>query len=244
MMSNGSSILAQNSEPVPSEFLRDSVDLEGKGILSSWRDTVTYAVLTIERPYPVWLAISIGRVGSKTHETIGYDSLLHSLEVQRDLNGLPERFEIQLIDSTYMSIEFHLGDDRIRAIGRFRKYYGQFTGLTCIDQEDSTYVAKERSCPLVYSEVLRSWQEPCEARTGEWLHYWPNGVLESRGEYHPKEFEGVQDGFSHFEGETYFVQITKDTWVKIGTWEYFNEEGHLIGTVNHDPVWNVSPSRR
>lgn len=236
--------LAQSSQSVPSDFLRDSVDINGRGIISSWRDTISRAILIVERPYPVWLSTSISYSGSKTHETIGYDSLLHSLYVQRDLKGHPEHLEVQLMDSTYVMFEFYLGDDRINAVGRSKKYYRQYTELKCVDQEDSTYIARERQCPLVYSEVLRSWEEPCHAPLGEWLHYWPNGVLESRGEYHPKEFEGVKDEITQYKGETYFIQTRKDTRVKVGRWEYYDEQGQLIHTVSYDPIWLNSPYRK
>lgn len=226
----------QVAEPDLSGFIRDTIDIKGKSLLSTHRDTIRRIDMSIVHPYPVWLGASVSDLGVHTNETIGYGPILHSLHMERGTKGHPMRMEVQLMDSAYLEIEFHYADSHMSGIGHFKKYYGQYDSLRCIDQEDPAWIAREKQCQLRYSRWL-GWEEPCHAPVGEWRHYWPNGVLESRGHFHPKEFEAVQAGTVESKGETLFVQTLRNTRVKVGKWEYFDESGNLIRTIDHVPVW-------
>ena len=159
-----------------------------------------------------------------------------------------ERLELQMADSLYLFQTFHRPSGGLAEIGTIRKYYGSGTGLRAIDQEDTTYVANERQCPCVFQNVLRCWEEPCNAPIGEWRTYWPNGTLKSRGGYYPREFEAtfdtsyvVADTIQQYGTvsvpEQIFMRYTKDTRVKVGPWEYFDEEGKLMKAITYEPVW-------
>lgn len=243
-LSVASVVHGQDDEPSLSGFVRDSIDVKGKGILSTYRDTIRRVSMSIVHPYPAWLATSISDLGANTYETIGYDPILHSLHAERDKRGFPERLEIQLMDSAYLELAFHLGEGRVAEVGRFKKYYGQYTGRVCTDQEDSTWIAREKRCPWVYSDVLKAWEEPCHAPEGEWSQYWPNGRLESKGHFHPKEFEAVQYGTIEHDGEVYSIETMRSTRVKVGRWDHYDEQGQLIRTVHYEPVWLDPPYRR
>lgn len=222
----------------------DTTVVSGSAISRYAKGALRGAVIHIEQPHTIWLDREIDD-NKRFYERVGYDQILFSYEMELGEDDSPDRVEFQVQDSVYQVIYFHKGTSIPKSVGRLRKYYGNYAGLYCIDMEDSTYTYIERQCEFWFNDFFRVWEKPCQAFDGEWLHYWPNGSLHSRGHYYPKDFRCEKIDTSYHVGNDFVFQvIEKDSKVKTGKWDYFDESGQMIRTVHYDPFWLNSPNRR
>jgi hypothetical protein len=237
--------LTCTAQPIDTTDYRrvDSSQVAGSGVSWYYKEALMRVHAQIKYPIPIWLSRETDYEGTRHYERAAYDRVLHSYELALGGGELPDRVEFQIQDSTYQLIFFYAGTTIPRSVGRIRKYFGQYGGSACIDQEDTTFTARERQCVVrpndLSSRVDPS--QPCNAPLGEWLHYWPNGSLQSKGQYYPKDFEATY--FENSDDWTLMV-YSRDTKVKTGKWDYFDESGQLIRTVHYDPIWLNSPNSR
>jgi hypothetical protein len=220
----------------------DSVQVLGNADLLYHKNSLLDETLHIIEPYPIWMRRILDHNGSRIRENVGYDPVLYSYQLVLIGEDFPDFVEFQVQDSIYQLILFHKGTTTPSSVGRIKKYFGQYDGLACSDQEDTTFTAHERQCVFELGEMasMHISAEPCSAPVGEWLHYWPNGVLRSRGHYFQKDFYSMYSESTEEGGVTF----TRDTKVKTGRWDYFDESGQLIRTVHYVPIWLNSPNSR
>jgi len=147
-------------------------------------------------------------------------------------NGILQYMEIYS-DTGYTVLDFSYESGRILQVGNYM--YSKDSGASVTIRDSATFETYE-SAPC---------SSDCLQRCGPWFTFYENGQLESEGKYLPNVFMidyptkdsagiAVIVRRSGFEDNQYTMGIRCSTYLKDGTWKYYNENGKEIGEEYYD----------
>ena len=71
-----------------------------------------------------------------------------------------------------------------------------------------------------------------DEKNGDWIYYYENGVIWSKGDFKKGKMDGFQESF-HPNGKPDIKGTYKDG-IRIGKWYFYKENGELLKEINYD----------
>jgi len=169
--------------------------------------------------------ITYNKNGQKTEEFFSKNGVVYDTLKRWTDKGELHHIEIYT-DSGYTAIDYWYETGHILEIGKYKVAKVPPDNFTIYDS--TTFD--------IFTTIKCNNDKPCYVRTGIWKEYYKNGTLESEGQYLPTAFEGIiqtkdSSGIgvpvkkTSFEMVSDVTYLTVLTYLKNGTWKYYDEKG-------------------